>query len=103
MAELLSVDEALQAVLARTEPLAGEPVAVEDAPGRVLAEPARALVDLPPFPSSAMDGFAVRADRHAAGGDEHVVPEAAFERIAMLRLVVLHRRELLDHGAGLRE
>ena len=29
--------------------------------GRVLREPARAAVDLPPFPSSAMDGFALRA------------------------------------------
>ncbi len=29
--------------------------------GRVLAEPVRAALDLPPFPSSAMDGYAVRA------------------------------------------
>ena len=34
---------------------------LDEAAGRVLAEPARAAVDLPPFPSSAMDGFAVRA------------------------------------------
>jgi len=59
--ELLSVDEALQAVLARVEPLPADRVALGDASGRVLAEPARALVDLPPFPSSAMDGFALRA------------------------------------------
>src|SRR5947199_166435 len=32
-----------------------------DAAARVLAEDAAAAVDLPPFPSSAMDGFAVRA------------------------------------------
>jgi len=32
------------------------------AAGRVLAEDARAVVDLPPFPSSAMDGFAVRSE-----------------------------------------
>src|SRR5581483_1272203 len=32
-----------------------------DAAGRVAAEDVRALVDLPPFRSSAMDGFAVRA------------------------------------------
>ena len=48
-------------MLARAVPLPAEPVAVAEAAGRVLAEPARALVDLPPFPSSAMDGFAVRA------------------------------------------
>src|SRR4029077_7297893 len=42
-------------------PLGAEEVAVAAAGGRVLAEPARAAVDLPPFPSSAMDGFAVRS------------------------------------------
>jgi molybdopterin molybdotransferase len=36
-------------------------VPVAQASGRVLAEDAHAVVDLPPFPSSAMDGFAVRA------------------------------------------
>jgi molybdopterin molybdotransferase len=61
MADLLSIDEALALVLARAAPLAAEEVAVADADGRVLAAPALAAVDLPPFPSSAMDGFAVRA------------------------------------------
>src|SRR5687767_141965 len=41
--------------------LEAERVPIERAAGRVLAEPATAAVDLPPFPSSAMDGFAVRA------------------------------------------
>jgi molybdopterin molybdotransferase len=59
---LLSVEEALQAVLARVEPLLAERVQLSEAAGRVLAEPARAVTDLPPFPSSAMDGFAVRAE-----------------------------------------
>lgn len=61
MAGLVSVDEALQAVLARVQPLPAERVPLGEASGRVLADAARALVDLPPFPSSAMDGFAVRA------------------------------------------
>jgi molybdopterin molybdotransferase len=59
---LLGVDEALAHVLARAVPLAVEQVPLTDAAGRVLAEPAVANVDLPPFPSSAMDGFALRAD-----------------------------------------
>jgi molybdopterin molybdotransferase len=58
---LPSIEEALDLVLARVKPLPREPVAVSDAAGRLLAEPVLALVDLPPFPSSAMDGFAVRA------------------------------------------
>ena len=58
---LLSIDEALARVLEHSHPLPGETAAVADAAGRVLAEDAAARVDLPPFPSSAMDGFAVRA------------------------------------------
>ena len=61
MAELLSLGDARAAVLERVAPLPAEPAAIGDAGGRVLAEDAAALVDLPPFPSSAMDGFAVRS------------------------------------------
>src|SRR5919198_1005211 len=59
--DLLSLDEALARVLERVQVLPAERVPLELAGGRVLAEPARALVDLPPFPSSAMDGYAVRS------------------------------------------
>src|SRR5438552_4435536 len=59
--ELLSLEEALRLVLERARPLPAERVAVDSAAGRVLADAARALVDLPSFPSSAMDGYALRA------------------------------------------
>jgi molybdopterin molybdotransferase len=62
MTDLLTIDEALARVLERVTPLPAETVAVDDAAGRVLAEDARAAVDLPPFRSSAMDGFALRAE-----------------------------------------
>jgi molybdopterin molybdotransferase len=55
------VDEALRLVLAEVNPLPAETVALADARGRVLCEAVHAAVDLPPFDSSAMDGFAVRA------------------------------------------
>jgi molybdopterin molybdotransferase len=61
MGALRTLEQAQALVLARAHARPPEQVAVRDAAGRVLAEPARALVDLPPFPSSAMDGFAVRA------------------------------------------
>lgn len=61
MAELLTVDEALACVLEHVRPLELEDVPVAHADGRVLRESALARVDLPPFPSSAMDGFALRA------------------------------------------
>ena len=62
MAGTLDREAALAAVLDRVRPLEAERVATAAAAGRVLAENARAAVDLPPFPSSAMDGFAVRAE-----------------------------------------
>jgi molybdopterin molybdotransferase len=55
------VDEAQAAILARCMPLDTESVPVESAAGRVTGEAAAAAVDLPPFPSSAMDGFALRS------------------------------------------
>jgi molybdopterin molybdotransferase len=62
MAELLSLAAALARVLERVTPLDSEAVPIGNAAGRVVAEDARAAVDLPPFPSSAMDGFAVRSE-----------------------------------------
>ena len=58
---LLTLEQAQALVLGRARALTAEPVPVWEAAGRVTAESVRALVDLPPFPSSAMDGFAVRA------------------------------------------
>ena len=57
----MPLEEAQAIVLERARPLGSERVPLANASGRFLAEDARAAVDLPPFPSSAMDGFAVRA------------------------------------------
>jgi molybdopterin molybdotransferase len=59
--ELLTLQAAQALVLERTRPLGAERVPLMDASGRFLAEAAAAVVDLPPFASSAMDGFAVRS------------------------------------------
>jgi molybdopterin molybdotransferase len=59
--ELISIAEAQRLILERAKRLDAERVPIERAAGRVLAAPAVAAVDLPPFPSSAMDGFALRA------------------------------------------
>jgi molybdopterin molybdotransferase len=61
VSDLKSIEEAQRLILERVRPLAAERVRLEQAAGRVLAEDALAAVDLPPFPSSAMDGFAVRS------------------------------------------
>jgi len=61
VASLLTIEEAQQRVLGRAGRLPAENVPIAEAGGRVSAEDVRARVDLPPFASSAMDGFAVRA------------------------------------------
>ncbi len=61
MTPLLTVAEALAAVLDRVEPLPTVRVGLERAAGKILAEAVASPVDLPPFPSSSMDGYAVRA------------------------------------------
>jgi molybdopterin molybdotransferase len=60
--DLVSVEEAQRLILERVEPLPAEQLPLEGALGSVLAEPATAAVDLPPFDSSAMDGFALRSE-----------------------------------------
>jgi molybdopterin molybdotransferase len=61
VSELLRLDEAQRLILERARRLDVEAVPVAEAAGRVLAEAAVAQIDLPPFPSSAMDGFALRS------------------------------------------
>lgn len=57
---MLSVDEALARVVAGVAPLPAETVPLADAHERVLAEDIAAKLTQPPFPSSAMDGYAAR-------------------------------------------
>jgi molybdopterin molybdotransferase len=61
MADLISLEEALARIFEQVRPLQAEPVPLAAAAGRVIAEAARSRIDLPPFASSAMDGFAVRS------------------------------------------
>lgn len=63
MAALLSLDQALELLLglADEEPITDvESLSLADAEGRVLAGDLIAGVDLPPWPNSAMDGYALR-------------------------------------------
>jgi molybdopterin molybdotransferase len=75
VASLLTFEDAQELVLARARPLPAESVATAAAAGRVAAEDVRAVADLPPFPASAMDGFAIRASE--APGVLRVVGESA--------------------------
>jgi molybdopterin molybdotransferase len=59
---MISFDEAYECVMSSVRLLAAERVGLHDAWNRILAEDVRADRDLPPFPKSAMDGFACRRE-----------------------------------------
>lgn len=59
---LVPAQKALELVLEGAEPVEAESVALAQANGRVLAEDLAAKRTQPPFPASAMDGYAVRHD-----------------------------------------
>jgi molybdopterin molybdotransferase len=85
--ERISIEDARRAVLEHAARLEADDVALDDALGRVLAEDAVAPSDLPPFSSSGMDGFAVRAqDTREPPARLRVVGEAragALARVAV--------------------
>jgi molybdopterin molybdotransferase len=58
---MLTIDEALTRILAQTPPNGTERVDLHAARGRVLARDVTSVGELPPWPASAMDGYAVRA------------------------------------------
>jgi molybdopterin molybdotransferase len=73
VSELITIDEARRRVLDSVTRLGDETVALGDAHGRVLAEDVTSAIPVPPFDSSAMDGFAVVA---GPGGELEVIGEA---------------------------
>ena len=58
----MPVEEARARILKNVKPLALETVALKDSRDRVLGKALRARRDQPPFPASAMDGYALRAE-----------------------------------------
>jgi molybdenum cofactor synthesis domain len=67
---VISVEEALERILSRVGTLGVERVALLDSLDRVLAEPVTAEREIPPWPNSSMDGYAVMSvDTVAATAD----------------------------------
>jgi molybdopterin molybdotransferase len=60
-APLATLEQARDQILTGIEAKPAETIALEEALGRVLAEPVVARLTLPPWDNSAMDGFAVRS------------------------------------------
>src|SRR5256885_276504 len=78
---MISVTEGLRSIAEQIQPLKSEPVSLDDALGRILAEEIIADSDLPPFDRSQMDGYAVRAaDAQNAGAHLKIVGESVAGR-----------------------
>ncbi len=75
---LVDAAEAAALVLDRTPVLPGEEVELAGCPGRVLVADLVAPAQLPPFPASAVDGYAIRSSD--GGGRLTVVGESAAGR-----------------------
>src|SRR5215471_10278257 len=56
---MISVEEALERILAEITPLQAKKVSISKALGHILAVDVIAQEDIPPFANSAMDGFAL--------------------------------------------
>jgi len=74
---MIPVSAALDAILALVAPLPTHTVPLREAVGRVLAAPATARRDQPPFAAAQMDGYAVRHADLARGRTLRVVGTAA--------------------------
>ena len=75
---MISVREALDHILALSDALPSEDIALQYAQGRVLAQTVTANRDQPPFAAAAMDGYAIRATDRAAGAQTgQVIGESA--------------------------
>ena len=75
---MISVEEALERILSRIPRLGDERVGVVQALHRVLSERVVSPHDLPPWPNSSMDGYALRAaDTEAAAPDRPVSLQVA--------------------------
>ena len=69
----LPFEEALERVLSQLSALPPETVPLEEALGRVLTHDVLAPKQLPPWDSSAMDGYAVRGDDAAGATKDHPI------------------------------
>ena len=79
---MLTVSEALEAILREVDPLAPVSRALGESLGLVLAAQVRSDLDSPPFDKALMDGYAIRcADIRGAGAELLIVEEVTAGRV----------------------
>ncbi len=99
--DLIDIATARERVLDHVRPLGAEEVALGEALGRVLAEDVSAEEDLPPFDSSAMDGYAVIAGPAAELDvvDESRAGHPAQRALASGQAIAISTGALIPEGA----
>ena len=75
---MLNYKEAQQLIASLAKSFGRETVALDEAFGRVLAEPISADRDYPPFNRATMDGYAVNSKDWEAGTKKYVIKEVVF-------------------------
>ena len=93
---LTSPEKALERMfeVLREKPLRLESIPVYEAYGRVLGEDVISEVDVPPFPSALMDGYAVRAQDTSTASEDNPV------KLRVVGAVTLEKRTDLKIGLG---
>ena len=77
-ADMLSVEEALRAILSAFHPLDMEEKPILSCLGQVLAEDIYSPIDIPPLDNSAMDGYALRSND---------LVDATYEKPVLLKVI----------------
>jgi len=83
---MISIDDAFAHYAAHIKPVSAVDVPLEDALLRTLAADAASQTDLPPFPQSAMDGYAIRTSDVAQASEDNPVTLKITGQIAAGRL-----------------
>ena len=78
---MISVEQALQSVLAVAQPTASDRAQLREALGRVLAEDIASDIDSPPHDKSLVDGYAVSSAAFTVGGEDTEIELAVVEQV----------------------
>ena len=101
-APLITIAEARDLVSRTAEPLGTERVPIDEAHGRVLADDLKAAGDVPPFPCSAMDGYAIvygDADRTLTVVGESRAGTPSAQPLADGQAIRISTGAAIPHGA----
>ena len=91
---MIELEEAQEFVFGQCLKLSADEVEISKSRGLVLAKTVISNDDIPPFPNTAMDGYAVRAfDTELAPVELNVIGTFRLERFLILKLALVKQSE----------